>query len=159
MNPAGPHPPTIAWPMLLTLITCGADGPTGRMFSPDGEVPWMGSSMLASPHGVAPRLASESDRERLAYHPPDSHSIGGLVVRERVRPMRPIWEVVAAELRARAAIFDAPAPGPIERLVTDEGEEAGLQTVRARSRVHAVPLSFAFGFVLGTTSAMGSTAG
>jgi NAD(P)-dependent dehydrogenase (short-subunit alcohol dehydrogenase family) len=41
MNPLGPDAPETAWPMFLTLVTCAADGPTGRFFGPDGELPWL----------------------------------------------------------------------------------------------------------------------
>jgi NAD(P)-dependent dehydrogenase (short-subunit alcohol dehydrogenase family) len=40
LNPGGPHPPSTAWPMALTLLTC-EPRVTGRCFGPDGELPWL----------------------------------------------------------------------------------------------------------------------
>lgn len=40
LAPQATHSPQIAWAMLLALLTCDDDGPTGRVFGPDGELAW-----------------------------------------------------------------------------------------------------------------------
>ena len=40
MNPKGIHQPEVVWPMILSLITCDKDGPTGRFFTHSGELRW-----------------------------------------------------------------------------------------------------------------------
>jgi NAD(P)-dependent dehydrogenase (short-subunit alcohol dehydrogenase family) len=43
MNPAGTLSPEVTWPMVLALVTCGSDGPTGRFFTHLGEARWLGT--------------------------------------------------------------------------------------------------------------------
>jgi hypothetical protein len=85
----------------------------------------------------------------VAFHPPDGRSVGGLNVRERLRPLRPVRDVVASELVRLAGILDAPQIGRIERILTDEAEHGALVAVHARSKIDQAPVLFLFGFVFG----------
>jgi len=40
LDPTATASPRIAWPMTLSLLTCGDDGPSGRFFSDRGELAW-----------------------------------------------------------------------------------------------------------------------
>jgi hypothetical protein len=79
------------------------------------------------------------------YHP-DGPAAGALRYRERVRPLVPV-RVIVEGLLERTPQFRSPVPGPIERLVTAEGEYGAYVTVTGS--YHERPAHRAMGMVFG----------
>jgi hypothetical protein len=100
-------------------------------------------------HGMLPKVLPTWRLRYLAdglgLFPPEGLSHGGLRVRERLRPLASARAIVDRSLRALP--MEHTIRGPIEQLVTCEGEYAALQTTTGTT--HGEPFVRSIGIVFG----------
>lgn len=80
--------------------------------------------------------------------PPGGREIGMIRIREKVRPLRPLRAIVDAAIAEAPEYKDTIEIGPLQRLITVEGEHAGIVTIAARAR-NGQPVERTLGIVAG----------
>jgi len=85
----------------------------------------------------------------IVLYPPGGRAAGGIRIRDRVRPLRPVRQLVdETRASAEAALRDQ-SIGALERVTTLEGEYAAIVAITARRRADDVAITRTLGFVFG----------
>jgi len=85
----------------------------------------------------------------MMFHPPEGPRLAGIRVIERVRPMVPMKDIVAASMPRIEEVVRDPQIGALEEVVTAEGEYGAMVTVSGVGKVDGVPLDAVVGAVYG----------
>jgi hypothetical protein len=85
----------------------------------------------------------------LAFYSAKGPSMGGVIIRERIRPLEPLSRVITRELQRLGPVLDDLKTDDREQLITGEGEHALITFVTGKARSDGAPIEYMYGFVCG----------
>jgi hypothetical protein len=85
----------------------------------------------------------------IVLYPPGGRATGGIRIRDRVRPLRPVRQLVGESMAAAEGALRDQTLGALERVTTLEGEYGAIVPVQARRRADDRSIARWLGFVFG----------
>ncbi len=85
----------------------------------------------------------------IVLYPPGGRAAGGIRIRDRVRPLRPVRRLVDETRAAAEGALADQTVGALERVTTLEGEYAAIVTIAARRRADGRGITRTLGYVFG----------
>jgi hypothetical protein len=95
------------------------------------------------------RWTAQNSADGTLFYPPEGRAIAGIHVRERLRPLERIKNVVTVATNQLAPMIEITQVSPPNPVVTEEGEYAAVVGIQGRARNGGHAMRYVLGFVFG----------